>query len=609
VTSQDSIWTRCRANPAYLELLERASAIRMRIDTHSSNMPASAESSLNDALDDIHLQLRAIEEEVERDLNTSDYSERNIATTHFGKYDHSAFPMRPGGAPNMDFVRQIVEWDSKHGTPPHEPETSTDKPPRPSEPSETVEDSTIAKAATTFGSPVSRIRKLLQALRRRPIRTTIAVLLLVICVFSFMTFEQNYKKSDGYLALLFLVPYLAGIFIGLIFILDIPLRMYQDYLAVNKISREKIEHELQNRAREQKNQASERKNRGIFFRLAEESAAKSVRANLDAELRIQAEQIILARRNNQLTDHRITQNALPLPRVPAGAEDFEHLSGQWLSAWGDEGVYITPRAIDGGIDIDSLFCVSQVKFYSDKKVSRPEIQQLRGAAFPKYQNKFATFFAWANGYTQEAIDYADEAGVGLFIFDVHDLTVKACNSQGEYVISSLNDFWLERNGHHIEDTGTVDINSSDLRGANLSATSLSALNLSGTNLTDADLTNANLIGTNLQSANLFRANLSHAKLLRTNLTNADLTDAGLTEALLLSADLTNANLFRANLSHSKAIGVNLTGATLIGTNLSAADLRSANFTNANLYGADLTGTNTEKANFTGATMPDGSIHD
>ena len=609
MTNEDSIWTRCRADPAYLDLLERASAIRARIDTHSSNMPASVESGLNDALDDIHLQLRAIEEEVERDMNTGDHSERNIATTHFGKYDHSAFPMRPGGAPNMDFIRQIVEWDSKHGTPPHGPETSNDEPPRPLEPSHTVGDSTIAKAASAFGPPVSRIRKLHQALRRRPVRTTIAVLSFLLIIFSFMTFEQNYKMSEGYFALLFLVPYVAGILVGLIFILDIPLRMYQDYLAVSKIGREKMEHELQNRAREQKNQARERKNRDIFFRLAEESAAKSVRANLDAELRIQAEQIILARRNNQLTDHRITHNALPLPRVPAGAEDFEHLSGQWLSAWGDEGVYITPRSVDGGIDIESLFCVSQVKFYSDKKVSRPEIQQLKGAVFPNYQNKFATFFAWANGYTQEAIDYADGAGVGLFIFDVHNLTVEACNPQGEYVISSLNDFWLERNGHHLENAGTVDINSSDLGGANLSATSLSALNLSGTNLTDADLSNANLIGTNLERANLFRANLSHAKLLRTNLTNADLTDTDLTEALLLSADLGSANLFRANLSLSRAIGVNLTGAILISANLSGADFRSANFTNANLYGADLTDTNTEKADFTSAIMPDGSIHE
>ena len=412
-----------------------------------------------------------------------------------------------------------------------------------------------------------------------------------------MTFEQNYKKSEGYLALLFAVPSFAAIFVGLIFIADIPLRMYKDYLAVSKIRREEIEQGLQNHAREQKN-------RDIFFRLSEETASKSVRANSDALWRIQGQEIAIARRKGQLTDHRIAKNSLPLPRVPAGAEDFEHLSGQWLSAWGDEGVYITPRSVDGGIDIESLFCVSQVKFYSDKKVSRPEIQQLRGAAFPNYQNKFATFFAWANGYTQEAIDYADEAGVGLFIFDVHDLTVGACNPQGEYVISSLNDFWLERNGHHLDDARTVDLNSSDLRGANLSATSLSGLNLSGVDLTDADLSGANLINTNLQNANLFRANLSHSRLLRADLTNADLTDADLTNALLLSANLTNANLFRTNLSQSRAMGIDMSNAKLFATNLEGAELRRANFTGANLFKVNLVTADLRSAYLSGAYMTD-----
>jgi len=80
MTNEDSIWARCRANPAFLELLERASAIRAKMGTDSSNMPSSVESNLNDALDHIYLQLRAIEE-AERDTTIGGYLESNEATT------------------------------------------------------------------------------------------------------------------------------------------------------------------------------------------------------------------------------------------------------------------------------------------------------------------------------------------------------------------------------------------------------------------------------------------------------------------------------------------------------------------------------------------------
>ncbi len=92
-------------------------------------------------------------------MSSDDHSESTDVTTHLGKYDHSAFPLRPGGAPNMDFIRQIVEWDSKHGTQSLGPEASTTEAPRPPEPSESIEDLTNNKGANTYDLSLSSIRR------------------------------------------------------------------------------------------------------------------------------------------------------------------------------------------------------------------------------------------------------------------------------------------------------------------------------------------------------------------------------------------------------------------------------------------------------------------
>ncbi|MBX3067222.1 MAG: restriction endonuclease [Cryobacterium sp.] len=72
----------------------------------------------------------------------------------------------------------------------------------------------------------------------------------------------------------------------------------------------------------------------------------------------------------------------------------------------------TQSGADGGIDVESSEAAAQVKFYASP-VGRPDIQRLRGAA---NGYRISVFYS-TGGYTKEAVEYADSAGVALFLMD------------------------------------------------------------------------------------------------------------------------------------------------------------------------------------------------
>lgn len=72
----------------------------------------------------------------------------------------------------------------------------------------------------------------------------------------------------------------------------------------------------------------------------------------------------------------------------------------------------TQSGADGGIDVESSQAAAQVKFYANP-VGRPDIQRLRGAA---HEYRISVFYS-TGGYTKEAVQYADGAGVALFLMD------------------------------------------------------------------------------------------------------------------------------------------------------------------------------------------------
>lgn len=72
----------------------------------------------------------------------------------------------------------------------------------------------------------------------------------------------------------------------------------------------------------------------------------------------------------------------------------------------------TQAGADGGIDVESSDAAAQVKFYANP-VGRPDVQRLRGAA---HEYRVSVFYS-TGGYTKEAVQYADSAGVALFLMD------------------------------------------------------------------------------------------------------------------------------------------------------------------------------------------------
>ena len=74
----------------------------------------------------------------------------------------------------------------------------------------------------------------------------------------------------------------------------------------------------------------------------------------------------------------------------------------------------TPKGPDAGIDVRGIGIVAQVKA-AMKPTGLPVIVQVFGAA----QNVSASAAVFAlNGFTRQAVKWADDAGVALFVFNL-----------------------------------------------------------------------------------------------------------------------------------------------------------------------------------------------
>jgi hypothetical protein len=142
------------------------------------------------------------------------------------------------------------------------------------------------------------------------------------------------------------------------------------------------------------------------------------------------QEIELERLQGIYTQNRIKDRMqeVGLPRMAASSEDFEVLAAQWLYVWGDQDAGTTQKSRDGGIDVLSWCCLGQVKFYADLKVTPKEVRELKGAASVD-PTRNPVFFAFCSGYTPDAIDFANRAGVALYQFQAETLTFLTVNPQ------------------------------------------------------------------------------------------------------------------------------------------------------------------------------------
>lgn len=95
-------------------------------------------------------------------------------------------------------------------------------------------------------------------------------------------------------------------------------------------------------------------------------------------------------------------------------KDAELNAAEKMRSWGYVDAASPLHSADGGIDVRSSRALAQVKFRS-VKAGRPEIQNLVGAAAGD-TTKVLMFFDY-KGYSPQAVQYADQMGVGLYVYN------------------------------------------------------------------------------------------------------------------------------------------------------------------------------------------------
>lgn len=85
-----------------------------------------------------------------------------------------------------------------------------------------------------------------------------------------------------------------------------------------------------------------------------------------------------------------------------------------MKSWGYIDARATTGGSDGGIDVSSSRALAQVKWRGGV-AGRPDLQKLYGARGAD-TSKSLFFFA-ASGYSKQAVDYANQVGIGLFVYD------------------------------------------------------------------------------------------------------------------------------------------------------------------------------------------------
>lgn len=108
------------------------------------------------------------------------------------------------------------------------------------------------------------------------------------------------------------------------------------------------------------------------------------------------------------------------------SKDAELNATEAMRSWGYLDADSPMRGADGGIDVFSSKALAQVKF-REKKSGRPELQNLYGARAG--QTDKALMFFDAKGYSSDAVVYANQHGIGLYVYDTSG-AVWSVNSHG-----------------------------------------------------------------------------------------------------------------------------------------------------------------------------------
>ncbi|MGZ1490598.1 restriction endonuclease [Brevibacterium sediminis] len=104
---------------------------------------------------------------------------------------------------------------------------------------------------------------------------------------------------------------------------------------------------------------------------------------------------------------------LPAPRLVKTPRDAEIYAAEVMEASGFTNVVPTGLGADGGIDVESVEAIAQVKL-EGRPSSREQLQRLYGIA--AHRDVLALFFS-LGGYSAQAIQWAEETGMLLYEFE------------------------------------------------------------------------------------------------------------------------------------------------------------------------------------------------
>jgi hypothetical protein len=96
------------------------------------------------------------------------------------------------------------------------------------------------------------------------------------------------------------------------------------------------------------------------------------------------------------------------------AREAEENAAEVMRAFGYLDAKVTDTGPDGGLDIVSSSALAQVK-WKGAVAGRPDLQRLIGAR--GRQAGKSLFFFSASGYSQAAVDYANDLDIALFLYD------------------------------------------------------------------------------------------------------------------------------------------------------------------------------------------------
>jgi hypothetical protein len=118
-------------------------------------------------------------------------------------------------------------------------------------------------------------------------------------------------------------------------------------------------------------------------------------------------------------------------------EDAERMAAGHMRTVGFPDAEVTTSGPDGGVDVKAAAAVGQVKHWTGKVGAR-EVRDLNGAAAALGVQ--GLFYA-LSGYTAEAVRWAEQAGLALFVYDtdrlVRPVTAAAGRLSGEKVVTRL----------------------------------------------------------------------------------------------------------------------------------------------------------------------------